>query len=304
MNKQTLYSVIVTVLLAIVIIAALVLWSKNSNLSGSNEDYMQEVDSLTVVKTELLSQLDQLQAEYESIAAYGDSLSGSLTEAQATIEKLEKIRKQSTADLNSLRQEVKQLQGLKTNLSDEVAKLREENAALLARNEELTVQLVETSTANEALTSQRTDLETANQSLNDEVNRLKVSNIKATGFQINVERKNEKVTARGRSARRLNISFDVINVPAEHQGLHTIYLVLSDANATPLKVETPIRAQIKGSDGEVAEIEAQYSKEVNLTANQRVSFTHELQEKLQAGMYQASVYSDLGFLGLASFQVR
>jgi hypothetical protein len=45
-------------------------------------------------------------------------------------------------------------------------------------------------------------------------------------------------------------------------------------------------------------------KDVNLTANQRLSFNYDLEDKLNGGFYRVSVYTDIGLLGTSSFRLQ
>lgn len=303
MNNRTV-SIAAIVLFLLTLIGVIYLWTQNKQLKQSNETYISEVDSLTSVKYELLGEIDSIQGAFERMSVRSDSLSGSLAKAEQTISELNRIRRKSSADLESLRREINQLRSLKGDLEATVAQLQEDNQRLTAENEQLTVQLEESETRNEQLTSITQDLQEANQSLLDEMNRLKAASVKANGFQVDVLRNSGKPTTSGRRADVIEASFDVTDVPREYQGLHTVYLIISDANGTPIQSLNPVRARLT-VNGEVAEIEAQQAKEVNLTTSQRLSFKHEIQERrLTPGYYRVAIYSDMGFLGSAGFQLR
>lgn len=303
MNSKT-YSIVATVLFALALIGVIFLWTRNSKLQTSNEEYMTEVDSLTQVKYDLLNDLDSLQLAYEGLAVTSDSLSNSLAGAKENIDRLERIRRQSASDLRSLREEINQLRAVKSELSANVAQLQEENAMLLAQNDSLNQELVVSQSRNQQLVSQTSQLEEANQALLDEMNTLKAESVKATGFRIDIEKDNGKPTLHGRRADVIEVSFDMTSVPREYQGLHTVYLVISDPNGTPIQSVNPVRTRINVR-GEVAEFEAQLAKEVNLSESQRLSFKHEIQERrLDPGYYRAAIYSDMGFLGASGFQIR
>lgn len=303
MNNRTV-SIVAIVLFLLTLIATIFLWTRNNKLQQSNETYIAEVDSLTNVKYELLGEIDSIQGAFERMSFRSDSLSGSLAKAEKTIDELNRVRRKSAADLESLRNEINQLRSLKGDLEATVAQLQEENERLTVENEQLTVQLVESETRNQELTSMTQDLQEANQVLLDEMNRLKAASVKANGFQVDILRGSGKATISGRRADIIETSFDITEVPREYQGLHTVYLVISDANGTPIQSLNPVRARLTVNN-EVAEIEAQQAKEVNLTTSQRLSFKHEIQERrLNPGYYRVAIYSDMGFLGSAGFQLK
>lgn len=303
MNSRT-YSIVATVLLVLALIGLLFLWTRNSKLNESNEAYISEVDSLTQVKYDLLNDLDSLELAFNGLAVRSDSLSTSLSEAKESIKRLEQIRRQSSSDLRSLREEINQLRAVKSDLETTVATLMEENEQLLARNDSLNQELQVSQVLNQQLVSQTEQLAEANQALADEMDRLKAASVKANGFRVDVERGNGKPTTSGRRADVIEVSFDITQVPSEYQGLTTLYLVITDSNGMPVQSLNPVRTRINVR-GEVAEFEAQQAKEVNLSASQRLSFKHEIQERrLEPGFYRAAIYSDMGFLGSSGFQLR
>jgi len=44
-------------------------------------------------------------------------------------------------------------------------------------------------------------------------------------------------------------------------------------------------------------------KEDNITSNQRLSFSHKMEDKLKPGFYRVAVYTDVGMLGSANFRL-
>ena len=57
-------------------------------------------------------------------------------------------------------------------------------------------------------------------------------------------------------------------------------------------------------EGELVSFNAQQWKDVNVDANQRLSFNVPLDEKIAAGLYRANVYSNAGFLGAVNFRLQ
>ncbi|MDX1667003.1 MAG: hypothetical protein R3350_07230 [Saprospiraceae bacterium] len=140
--------------------------------------------------------------------------------------------------------------------------------------------------------------------MEEEVNRLTLANFKASAFQVELERKNDKVTSKARRARRIIITFDLTNVPEEYQGVRPLYLVINDEKATPIvSTEDAINTEVM-INGEVVDLVAAEAKEVDIAENQRLAFTHDLSDKLEPGYYRAAVYTDIGLLGAASFRLR
>ena len=56
-------------------------------------------------------------------------------------------------------------------------------------------------------------------------------------------------------------------------------------------------------NGQTMPLNAVSGKEVNITSNQRLSFSHNMEDKLKPGFYRVAVYADLGMLGSANFRL-
>jgi hypothetical protein len=56
-------------------------------------------------------------------------------------------------------------------------------------------------------------------------------------------------------------------------------------------------------NGQSMPLNAVSGKEVNITSNQRLSFSHNMEDKLKPGFYRVAVYTDIGMLGSANFRL-
>ncbi len=303
-NRSRLLSIVASVLFLLTLVALIFFINRNSKLQQENANYISEVDALTQEKYELLTDLDSLRGAYEDLSFVRDSLDQSLGQADSTIEVLNRIRRQNASSLSSLRQEVNQLRGLRNQMEATVAELEAENEALIARNDSLTQELQVSTQRNRQLATQTANLEEANEALLEETNRLKAASVRASGFTVDVQQRNGRPTTSGRRADKIIVNFDMTGVPPNYQGLHTLYLIISDATGVPIESRNPVRTRIN-VNGEIAEFEAQLAKEVSLADSQRLTFNHEVQERrLDPGYYRVAIYSDMGFLGSAGFQLR
>ncbi|MEL6926433.1 MAG: hypothetical protein AAFO94_20485 [Bacteroidota bacterium] len=79
--------------------------------------------------------------------------------------------------------------------------------------------------------------------------------------------------------------------------------MITDEKATPIKLTNPIQAEVS-VNGQTMQLQAAEAKEVNIEANQRLSFSHDLSEKLGSGYYRVVAYTDIGLLGATSFRLR
>ena len=85
--------------------------------------------------------------------------------------------------------------------------------------------------------------------------------------------------------------------------IRPLYLVVTDDKGTPIKTENPIQAKVNVNN-QAMDIIAVKVQEVDIIENQRLSFTHQLEDKLRAGYYRVAVYTDIGMLGAASFRLQ
>jgi len=303
-NKRS--SLILAILLGLAVIGIIWLGTKSSRLSSENENFEVQVDSLSDLKFDLLDNIDSLQTAYQLIIARNDSLGVSLEDALQNIatqnEELKEIRRKSANDKKGLLREINQLRALKAQLEGNIGELIAENESLRQENSALTEQVQSTTQQNEALAAKSNQLEAANMTLQSDLSQLRAASVKASGFLIDVQTRSEKTTTKSGRVRNLGISFDIINVPKEHQGAHTLYISITDAAGRPIASDNPIRKRIE-ANGRVAEIIAQESREVSLEESQRLIFNCPIGEKLKKGTYQVSIYSDLGLLGSSNVKL-
>lgn len=261
-----------------------------------------ELDSLGTIKTELVTDLEELNTQYESIAIENDSLKGSLENAKEIISNKDnqiwKIQNNATKDINQLKSEIETLQVAKEDLVLRITDLETENSSLKNENAELLGKLTVSEQQNTRLQNQVGDLQRANTLLEKKTAQLANSAFKASAMQVEMMRKNDKASIKSRKIRKFSINFDLVDVPEEYQGPQTIYLYITDANGVPVK---PTDASVKINDGTV--IEAQSAKKVNLESSQRMEFFHELEDRIQPGYYIASIYSEKGLLGSTMFKL-
>jgi chromosome segregation ATPase len=264
------------------------------------DELNQELSSLNELKANLEMEVDSLESAYTTLAEENESLQGSLAEAQSQISRqraaVRAAQNNAAAEVNNLKAEIQALLEEKDILESSIFALQSENDSLrtLAGTLERDLSIAR---------DENTALNNLNQAIQEELNRLTLANFKATAFQVELERRSSKVTARSGRARRIRVSFDLTNVPEEYQGVRPLYLTISDEKATPIEVSNPIRTSVI-VNGQEMNIQAVEAKEMNITSSQRLTFTHELDEKLSAGYYRAAVYTDIGLLGAASFRLQ
>ena len=303
---------ILAVLLALLLVFAgwwaFKLKGEKSALMQNNEQLTSELSNMQDLKADLEQEVDSLTFTYNLLAEVNDSLQSSLTDAKSTIKgqgrtirKLKASNKEVTAksgaEVSTLKAEIQSLLAAKANLEASIQSMQRINDSLMVRTgvleKDLSIARKETS-----------ELSNLNKSMQKEIEKLTLENFKATAFRVEMEKKRKsKVTSKSRKARRIQASFDLTNVPEEYQGVRPIYLVITDEKSSPIKLKNPIKANIR-VNGQPTEIIAAEAKEVNITNNQRLSFTHELAERLKPGYYRVMAYTDIGLLGISSLKLR
>lgn len=300
------YGIVMTILFILALAGFLITYfGKNKVIAETSS----ERDELLIERTNLERDLDSLQNVLQLASAENDSLEGSLSELQSLIQEkdalVSRLRAQSANTAKGLQNEINQLRQLRGELEGAIGQLQEENATLRAENERLTAENEQLTTERGQLTSQVEDLNKFNQTLQDQVAKLTRAGIKASAFRVDVETRSDKLTAKARRTREIAITFDLVDLPEEYQGEHTLYLVLTDVNGALLPIEgTMTSANIPTPSGNALQIQAQQTKDVNLSRVQRLSFNYPVEDRLKAGTYVATVYADFGILGSSSFRLR
>ena len=274
--------------------------SEKKALTAQNAELNTKIGDLASLRDGLERDVDSLQQAYATLAQENESLQGSIANAQEKIAQKEavirKISKQNASETKNLKAQIEELLAAKTQLESSILDLQSENDSLRALTGQLTADLATAKSENEALA-------TLNSTIQDELKRLTLSNFKASAFRVEVEKKRPKATAKAGRARKIMVSFDLTGVKKEFRGLRSLYLVITDDKGTPIKISNPIQAKVNVNNQSM-DILAVKRQEVDIVENQRLSFTHDLEEKLKSGYYRVAVYTDIGLLGASSFRLQ
>jgi len=273
------------------------------DLTTKNTALGNELQDVSGLKSKLQGDLDALQAKYSSLAAENEALQGSVTDAQKEIKRRRSAiyrLTQESADkdgqMASLRSQLDGLIAARTALEGDITNLQAENAALKEENAKLTANLATSREETAALAR-------LNETMEKDIADLTLANFKANGFTTDVLRKDGKPTRRKVFAKKVNVSFDLVGVPEKYQGVRKIYMVITDDQGVPITKSSPVSAKIN-VNGQEQDIIAVSEQNVEIQESQRLSFNHDLEEKLKPGYYRSSIYTDLGLLGSASFLMR
>ena len=302
-QNSRLYSIVVTAMLVLAAILGWFFWQKSRSMMSESTQRQQTLDSLSLVKSNIEHDLDSLSLAYSSLRTENENLQGKVTNTAALVEQKEitirQIKASTAKNLEDLQKQVADLQRVRTEYETIISVLRQENSQLKEENERLTGENAQLKGEKEQLSGQVTDLA---KQLEEQIRKTQSATFKATSFRVEVERRNDKLTTKARRARELLVSFDLADVPQNYQGPQKLYLVITDDKGNPVTTKNPTKATIYAPTGPV-EIQAQQVKQVVLDTTQRMSFVHQLEDKLKSGNYVVAIYCDKGLLGASSFRL-
>ena len=282
--------------------------TEKEQLISEKTSLSKQLGDIEILKLDLEAEVDSLESAYFSLADENESLQESLKSEKARVRRrdqriksisnaLAKEQTNSGTEINDLRSQIQGLLASKSALESSIFSLRSENDSLRNMTVGLTKDLGKAREDNLAMAN-------LNRSMEGELDRLTLANFKASAFNVEfLKRNSKKVTSKSRRAKKVKVSFDLTSVPQEYQGVRPVYLVITDEKATPIKLKEPITAQVV-VNGQTQNISAAAAKEVNVQKSQRISFSHELDEKLSSGYYRISIYTDIGLLGATNFRLR
>ncbi|MBU6167753.1 MAG: hypothetical protein KGQ86_01855 [Bacteroidetes bacterium] len=299
-REKNLVAIIIILLVALAGSSYWAFFKKQENniITRENIVYQSENKELIELRDSLVSQVESLSTSFAALSEENQSLQGSLNEAKvelsSKIRALSLYKKNSAKEANSLRAEILQLLAVKAELEESISALQEENDNLKVENTSLTSNLNEANKDKAALAN-------LNRTMQEEVKKLTLNNFKASAFQVEVETPKSKLTVKSNKARRIVVNFDLTDVPDEYQGVRTIYMAITNDNGVPVPGSN-ISKNIS-VNGQTMPLNAVSGKEVNITSNQRLSFSHNMEDKLKAGFYRVAVYTDIGMLGSANFRL-
>ncbi len=303
MNSRQGFAIIIAILL--LLLMGMGYWGYKTNnekkqISAENSELNAEITDLNSLKNKLATEVDSLQFAFETLADENESLQSSVEEAAKKVAQkdaiIRKLQRKTKSEGVNLKEQIELLLADKAQLESSINIVQTENDSLKALTGQLTADLASAKSENQALA-------VLNATIQDELKMLTLANFKASAFRVEVEQKKAKATAKSRRARQIRVSFDLTNVNAKYQGVRPLFLVITDDKGTPIKISNPIQAKVV-VNGQQMDIQAVKEQEVDIEDNQRLSFSHGLEEKLKRGYYRVAVYTDIGLLGASSFRLR
>lgn len=305
-NNQNsgLFGLIIAMLLLLSAGLGYCFWDRSQTMLEQSRKAEAEKQALTAEKSAIERSLDSLSNAYTSVRTENETLKGAVTSSAALVRQkevvIDQIRTTTAKDADALRQQVEELKRAKIEYETIIAALQAENAELKGDNARLADE-------NNRLKGEKTELsgqvEGLAKQLEEQIRKTQSAIFKATAFRVEAERRNDKITAKARRVRLLDISFDLADVPPPHQTPQKLYMVITDDKGVPIASQNPVTATITAPTGPI-QISAQQVKTVSLEATQRLTFSYPIEEKLKSGHYVVAIYCDKGLLGASSFKLN
>lgn len=126
-----------------------------------------------------------------------------------------------------------------------------------------------------------------------------LENFKVFVFQVELEKGNDKVIFKVCCVWIIWVSFDLIGVLDELQGLCIFYLIINDDKGMLIVVVNLVKVKIIVNNQEMDIIVVKV-KDVDIVENQCLFFVYDLEDKFDVGFYWVFIFMEIGMLGFFS----
>lgn len=234
--------------------------------------------------------MEATTAQNQTLTASINDINDRLTEKDKVLARLQK----ENQSIGSIRSQINELRKLKESLGNQLADLKQENALLRADNARLSKENENLKRGNDNTTAQSFLLGESERS---------VAILGANAFRVEVHRRKENLTVKGRRAKEIAIMFDLPE-GARGSAEEIVYLSLKDINQLPLE-DSKVKQLNLNIKGVMNPIPVHLTKMVDFTQNpQRVTLRYKLDEKLKQGVYIAELFTENMFIGKLEFRLR
>ena len=288
-----------------------------------NQDLSEQVKALDGLKYDLQKEVDTLMNAYGVAVKENELLDKLLNKTKrkltATKADFQEFKLESDSSIQTLKESIQQLVKAKSTLEVTLQEKTRTNDVLLeqAGIDRTTFHQIMDGATDQELAYKALEKEfTVVQKKRDELARERAARrlmvksnqkptikkkLRATGFRMETEMKNGKLTAKAKKVRKVVISFNLNEVPEHLLGEQELFLVVKDAERKPLfeDAET-VKINIKGLLKEVRIVK---KRTLELDDSQRLNFRLEV-ERLHEGYHKVEVYTKNGLLGESSFRVE
>jgi len=296
-------------LFGLALITAIFFGIKNENLQNRQYELSMNLDTLDKQRLGLENELTTLDNSYQLQITENGTLSSTLEERLKEVEALKGrvwTAKQSLSKSEeknkAINSRLEELEVLKQELENDITSLEETNEELTTTNDQLASDIKDFQEETKILDSQLQTMQSENKALVERLYQLAPAGFVANNFTVTAEKRNNKLTAKAKQADKINVSFDINDVPVEFRDKEEIYLVLTQFDGNP--VEDVNSKEIKVASIDPVVINVVDRTNMNLKERQNVEMSFETDRDLESGTYNLMVYADHGFLGSTTFQLR
>ena len=300
---------ILSVLVVLAAIAAWSFWAKGQKYENETGRLTLDLADLDSSKLALEDTLAALEGSYGEKISENEKLTITLQdrikEVEALQERIRKVRAQlsKSEETNAqINQRLVMLESLKDSLENDIADLQGQNLELRSANNEIATELTMTREEVAGLSEDLKILDRKHEALVSRLFELAPAGFVAENFKVTAMRRNEKVTAKAGRASEVKVTFDIKNVPEQYQTTEELYLVITKFDGNPVHTIPSKTVSVKSSVP--IEIAAADIEQLTLRELQSVEMSFNPDKKFEAGLYNALVYADHGFLGATSFELR
>lgn len=269
-----------------------------------------ELTELNDERLGLEAEVSQLTANYDSETVKNIELEAKIVAAETKIKglrnriyKIKQELSETKISNEEMQQRIADLNTAKEELFAQIASLETDNKGLNAAKESLDVELAATNDENTALIAQVEALTAKTTKMQQRLFTLAPAGFQATGFQIQVAGRKEKLTSKAKQARAIKVDFDLANIPTTLQKEHEIYLVITDGEGVPVSKIASTPMDVPTAEGAL-KVEIADMKTIALNENQKLSMAFQPTDKMDAGLYNVALWSNAGYLGSAAFSLR
>jgi len=312
-NKKT-GLIVTTAILGLLLLAAigtLIHYSKQSDTYTNKTQKLEtELAGLQEEKLGLEAEISQLNTFYENETTKNAELEAKIQDTEEKVNSLKNriytIKKQlSAAKISNqeMQERISELHLAKEELIAQIAALETDKADLTTAQEGLSVELLAVNDENSQLTARIEELTLKSMELQQRLFNLAPAGFQATGFQIQVADRKDKLTAKARQAKEVKINFELLNVPKTLQKEQDIYLVVTDSEGVPVPKITTTPVNVPTSEG-ILKVEVANRETIALGENQKMSLAFQPTDQMDAGLYNVALWSNTGYLGSAAFSLR
>lgn len=312
-NNKTGFQVAIAVLFVFLLVAIGGIYHFSNESNTHAHKTVQLKSALSELNDERLgleAEVSQLTTNYDLEIEKNTALEVKIVDAEEKIKglkgrisKIKRALSKTKISNEEMQQRIAELNTSKEELFAEIATLQTNNKDLTVAKESLDVELAVVNDENTQLTAQVEDLNAQNTKIQARLFTLAPAGFQATRFQIQIADKKEKLTTKAKQARAIKVDFDLANIPTALQKEHEIYLVVTDGEGVPVKKIASTPMDVPTANGAL-KVEVAGVETIALNANQKISMAFQPTDKMDAGLYNVALWSNVGYLGSAAFSLR